>query len=474
MWNPFLFRSFKRHTFNQLIVMSEKTDSQTKSRKKSYQLSIKIAIIGFITLILLLPSSKIRSLIDERQDTKDEAAYNISQKWGNSQTIAGPLLTIPYSDEIDYWEDGSKHTSKTRKLVHILPDQLIINSELIPETLNRGIYEIAVYDSQSTLKGVFNNVTLSDLVEDTTNLLLDEAFISIGVSDLRGLKEHIDFNWGAQQYKFESGLSSLQNNKMGNAISAKVPVSITNDELDEISFKINLRLNGSKQLFFTPSGSETEVTMTSTWNSPSFQGNYLPNADSKEISDAGFKASWNVIDLNRSLPKAWFDKANDLMESKFGVHLFIPTDNYQQSERSIKYSILLIGLTFLIFFCTEIVNKASVHPIQYLFVGTALIIFYLLLVSLSEHISFSAAYMISVISTVTLTAFYTHAIFHVKRFTIILTAILTALYSFIFVIIQLENFALLAGSIGLFLILAGIMFYTRKINWNSLDQMELV
>ena len=222
-------------------------------------------------------------------------------------------------------------------------------------------------------------------------------------------------------------------------------------------------MNGSKHLYFTPVGKTTRVHINSNWNSPSFTGSYLP--DSREITDSGFVANWQVLHLNRNYPQVWKHEIYPLNSSNFGVDLLFPVDEYQKSYRSTKYAIMFISLTFIIFLFIEIINKRRVHPVQYLMVSAGMLIFYTLLLSLSEQFGFNIAYLISSFAVVSLTTYYTYIIFKSGKLTGLAGTVIGLLYVFLFTILQIQEYSLLLGSIGLFLILALVMYLSRKVDW---------
>jgi inner membrane protein len=228
---------------------------------------------------------------------------------------------------------------------------------------------------------------------------------------------------------------------------------------------LSLDLQGSENISFVPIGSTTNVTLSSGWTSPSFNGSFLPKQ--RDITDAGFTSNWQVLELNRSFPQYWIDESYDsqIAESAFGTNLLLPLDDYQKSMRSAKYAIMTIGLTFLIFFMIEILNKRKIHPFQYILVGLSLSIFYVLLVSLSEHVSFNLSYLISTLAVVGMITAYSLSIFQKRSQTVLLSTVMTGLYGFMFVTLQLADYALLLGSIGLLVIIGLTMYFTRNINW---------
>ena len=280
---------------------------------------------------------------------------------------------------------------------------------------------------------------------------------------MRGIEEQINLKWNTKTVSFNPGVTN--NDIVKSGINAPVTVS-SNDSL-EYGFSFDINLKGSQLLYFTPVGKVTDINMSSSWKNPSFNGAFLP--DTRTVSDSGFKANWNVLHLNRNYPQAWIGSKFNIDNSAFGINLLLPVDNYQKSYRSIRYAILFIAFTFMVFFFIEILNKVFIHPIQYILVGIALIVFYSLLLSISEHLKFNLAFIISGIATLLLIAGYVKAILKSTQLTYLISSILLILYSFIFIIIQLQDFALLIGSIGIFIILGLVMYFSRKIDWYSLN-----
>lgn len=433
-----------------------------------YNLYFKVAAIILITLLLLIPTAMITSLVHEREQTQIEAIEEVSSKWANEQTISGPFISIPF---YKYVKDNSKSNDTTTKLirikehVHILPENLKINGTLLPEKRERGIYEIVVYNSNIELSGSFILPDFKSLDIPASELIMSQADLNLGISDLRGLEKLVTVKWNGKDYNFNSGLGNTDVVERG--IFAQIPIEGSDSSV--LNFSIQIELKGSQKIYFTPLGKTTDVEMSSLWNTPSFNGAFLP--DDKEISD-GFKAHWNVLHLNRDFPQAWVGSEYHIRNADFGIDLLLPIDNYQKTYRSIKYAILFIAFTFIIFFFIEVMKKVFIHPIQYILVGIALVIFYTLLLSIGEHISFNKAFIISALSTILLISGYIKAILKSNQLVLLIAGILSILYGFIFIIIQIQDYALLIGSIGIFFILALVMYFSRKIDWYNLNLKE--
>ena len=429
-------------------------------------LYFKIGGIVLIALLLLIPTGMIKSIIYEREQTQREAIDEVSEKWGGAQTLQGPVLTIPYTryvKEIDK-ATGKETLVQITERLHVLPSKLDIQASVKPDLRHRGVYEIVVYNSALHVSGAFTKLDFKDLEAKGHSFKFNEATLNAGIDDLRGIEKQIELNWEGKKLPFNPGVSNQDIFYSG--INSKVSISPTDDHLYRFSFDIELK--GSQQLYFTPVGKETDVVLNSDWQTPKFDGAFLP--DQHKTDKAGFKAHWNILNLNRNYPQSWTGSSYKLRDSSFGVDLKLPVDNYQKSHRSIHYAILFIGLTFLVFFFIEIFQSSGIHPIQYILVGIALVVFYTLLLSISEHIRFNYAFILSALATVALISLYVRAILRSLKMSLFIAGLLSMLYIFIFVIIQLEDLALLIGSIGVFIILGLVMYFSRKIDWYNIGQ----
>jgi inner membrane protein len=421
--------------------------------KKS--LLVKLGSIAFLVLLLLLPNAMIQDLIHERQYRQDEAAAVVSQSWGGVQTITGPVLSIPYTFWIEQ-ENGNR--TSVQDIAYFLPEQLDIEGNVPHQIRKKGIYNIVLYQADLQLKGHFSKPDFSALHINPDNVHWDQAKISLGISGRTGIKSSITLDWDGQTLRMEPGTASPK--LLNSGVSIGVPVV---PEKETFGFSIPLKINGSQMLQFEPVGKETRVNLQSDWPSPGFEGAFLP--EPRSISSDGFTASWEVFDFNRNYPQSWKNDTYKLGESAFGVRLVQPVDEYLKNDRSAKYAILVIGLTFMIFFFFEILRRFHIHPFQYFLIGLALSIFYLLLLSLSEQIGFNEAYLTASVATIGLIAGYSASFLKSARLTLQLTLLLSAIYGFIFVVLQLEDYALLAGSVGIFTALAAVMYYSRKVDW---------
>lgn len=427
-------------------------------KNNSYKQSVglRLLIIGALSLILLIPAFLIMALINEREQRRDHAIREVSEKWGQSQVIAGPILTIPYKRLVT--SNEGKTVTSVIENAHFLPDRLQIAGELAPEIRHRGIYDVVLYRSDLQIAGKFSPPNFKELGIAPENILWHEAVLALGLSDLKGIREAVVIKWLDAELVANPGIDAKDVLYSGISVKPGIDASLPSH-----TFAINLKLNGSGELQFLPVGKETNVKVAATWGNPSFIGGFLPAT--REVQHDRFSAEWNVLHLNRNYPQQWLGPNQELVASAFGVKLLLPIDEYQKTMRTAKYAIMFIALTFLAFFMTEILNKKILHPIQYLLVGFALLVFYTLLLSISEYIPFNQAYLIASAAIVLLIGAYTKGMLKSNLIALIISGILVLLYGFLFIILQLQDYALLLGSIGLFVILAIVMYLTRNIDW---------
>lgn len=427
---------------------------------RSFSKTVKVLVIAALVLLLLIPMVMIENMITERGQTQVDAIDEVSQKWSLAQTVTGPYISLQYP--VISEENGKQRVNYGN--VILLPDELFIDGQLRTEILNRGIYEVNVYQSELVFKGSFSSEELRKSGVDMDALQFQKAAICFNLTDMRGISEQISITLNDSVYTFEPGMDGRGIKNVG--VHAVVDLSALKAD-KKLPYEMKIRLKGSQSINFTPLGKTTKVNLKANWNTPSFVGNYLP--DSREVTEKDFSAHWQVLNLNRNYSQVIMDYRNasikDIENSNFGVNLKVPVEQYQQSMRSAKYAILIILLTFTVIFFTEIMEKTRIHVLQYLLVGLALCLFYSLLLSISEHIGFNMAYLISAVLTIALVGGYTLGIIKKKKPAFIMSGLLSVLYIYIFILIQLETFALLAGSLGLFVILATVMYFSKKIDW---------
>ncbi|MEQ1675302.1 MAG: cell envelope integrity protein CreD [Chitinophagaceae bacterium] len=448
---------------------------------------IKGCIIGFLALLMMIPMLYVKNLVFEREERQKEAAREISSKWAGKQNIIGPVIGIPF------WQtqDGDTTARKTvrKNIAYFLPDKLNITATVNPKEKHRGIFKVMLYDTKATISGSFVKPAFDKLNIPADKVIWNEAFVMMNIADNKGLNDQLTLNWKDSIIEL-----SPQTGSSSEGMTAPLPAS-TAEDFNTINFTTTLDLNGSEQLFFTPVGKLTTVNIESAWKHPSFSGSMLPQTS--DVSDSGFKASWKSMSHKRSFPQQWIGTAYSLdnyfpptpvensarfdgsirvtevsgpssvtiASSAFGVDLFIPVNGYQKTLRTIKYALLCILLTFAAFFLIETAHKKSVHPFQYGLVGLALILFYTLLLSFSEYTGFNTAYMIASLATIGLIAWFVKGVLQSSRATSVLSVVLVLIYAYVFSLLQLQDYSLLLGSIGLFLTLAVVMYFSKKLQW---------
>ena len=425
----------------------------------SRSITLKIMAIGILILLLLIPAVMIQNLIRERQHRRDSVITEINRKWGGSQTVTGPFITVPFKS---FYKDRNGETQFNFKYLHILPETLSITGEINPEVRYRSLFETIVYDAKLKFDGNFKMPQSSRLNIEPENIIWEKAYLSVGITDMRGIEDKIDVKFNESVRKTNPGLKTKDIAPSG--VSTQVDLSSDNEAK---TFSFDLNLKGSDRIAFIPAGELTRVNIKANWPSPSFDGAFLP--EKREMKEGGFSAAWKILHLNRNYPQFWEGRQYEVLSSSFGVKLILTADIYQKSMRLAKYSIMFLLFTFASFFFSEVINKQKIHPIQYMLVGIAILIFYTLVLSLSEHIGFNNAYILSAASVTLIISGYAKAIVASKQFACTIMGILALLYGYLFIVLQLEDYALIMGSLGLLVITATVMFMTRKINWYKIE-----
>ncbi len=432
-------------------------------------ISAKMLTVGFLILILLIPLGFVKDLIRERGFRQTEVIEEINTKWGNQVVLNGPILKVPYNIYVEekVFDEKTKTFITSQKperhTAYFFPWELNIKSQVQTQPLERGIYESVVYSSENQIKGKFAQLDFSSREIKAEDILWDKASLLFKTSNLKGIRNTVKVTLGDKTY----ALKPKFDNSYMNTLESVYLTDLKEIQEKPLFFQSTIAINGSSTLQFIPIGKETTVAMKSNWHSPSFNGNFLPETEGKKITDKGFEAQWKVLETNRRFGQYFFDSLPSLSDFSFGTEFLVPIDDYQKTERTSKYGLMIIGLTLLVFLLIQISSKIAIHPFQYLMIGLALVMFYTLLISISEHQNYLIAYLISGISVVTLITTYSRSILKNPKFTLLILGSMFSLYSFIFVIIQLEDYALLVGSIGLFVILGIIMFTSRRIDWSG-------
>lgn len=431
----------------------------------------KMLMVGLLTLILLIPLSFVQNLIQERSQRKDEVVNEVTETWGKDITFYGPILKIPYKSYIEtsITNPVTKQIEIEKKAsiqyAYFFPEKLKNTSNVKREIpLKRALYKYVAFSAAMKFEGSFAKPDFEKLQINQEDILWDKASIVVKTTNLKSIKSDLNIKLNSQPFVFES---KNQSDKIYGELETNLFNYSNLSSNTDLNFDFSILYNGSNSVKFIPIGKSTMVSIDSNWDSPSFEGSFAVEGATKKITKDGFHADWKIFQINRPFSQQHLNSIPNLDTYSFGVKLIETVDEYQQNERVSKYGFLVIGLTFLVFFLIQTISKIKIHIFQYSMIGLALIMFYTLLISITEHSSFQIAYLIASISVIAMIVIYSVSILKNKKFPIFIGASLTALYSFIYVIIQLENYALLVGSIGLFLILGAVMYFSRKIDWST-------
>lgn len=446
----------------------------------------KVLFIVVLGVVLLIPLVMISSLVTERSKRKQEVSQELTSKWGQSQEISGPVIVVPYEKEIvSKVKEGNilkTMVSYQTEYLHLLPNKLRISQNVKPETRSRGIYNSVVYTSISEINGDFSKVLLEKEGIKSEDVAWSNARLVLGVTDLKGLSSFPEVIWDGKKIEVETNpsvASIFQEN-------LTAPIDLSRTKSTEGVFSIKLNLRGSNFIGISPLGRETDILVKGNWGNPSFNGDYLPNE--YKISSNSFSAKWIIQSLDRKIPQQWVgasvslpveNKDDDKSLAKMTntnvvkVTFLDGIDLYQQTDRTLKYGVLVILLSFLALFFTEIMTKTSLHIIHYGLIGAALVIFYTLLLSFSEHIGYNLAYLVAFVATNGIITWFVRNITSSTISAAIFAGILTLFFGFNFVLMQLEDYSLLVGSVGMFIILATLMYITGKVNWFPEDENKI-
>lgn len=446
-------------------------ENQTQKPSFFQSNTAKMIMVGLLCLFLLIPLELVKGLISERSQRKKEMTQEVNTLWGSDIKFYGPILNVPYYDYESYnVEDANTHnvTIQTKKVIkhaYFFPEILNNYSNIKKsQPLKRGLYENVVFTSTMDFDGNFEKPNFDKLNINPESVIWDKVTVIVNTTNLKSIKSDLKISLNDQFFSFES----KSNNQSNYGVLASNTFDYnTLQNNDKINFKFQMKFNGSESVQFIPIGKTTNIKIDSDWKSPSLMGTFAANEENKKVDSTGFHAEWKLLEINRPFSQQYEESVPNLNEYLFGVRLLETVDQYQQNERASKYGFLVIGLTFLVFFLIQSISKINIHIFQYTMIGLALVMFYTLLISITEHSTFSLAYLIAAIAVIVMIVLYSISILKNKKFPMFIGVSLTALYSFIFVIIQLEDYALLVGSIGLFAILGAVMYFSKKIDWNS-------
>jgi len=442
--------------------------------------AIKIAFLLTLVALLLIPLDLIQGLIGERKVRRDTVVTELTGIWGRPQSITGPVLVIPYRYTIPDTTEGRTVMSQPVRLIgriYVLPESLAVTGALEPTVRYRGIFEAVLYKTALKLTGSFRLPDLKALAIPPGDVLWDQAILAVGVSDLRGASGQTRLDWAGSNSDFKPRtLTPILGAGMHAPLALTAPDP--NATAQPIPFSFDINFTGSRRITFAPVGKTSTISMVSTWRHPSFDGAYLPSE--REIAAEGFRAKWVISYLGRDYPQLWkshgpkgepllvHDIGRQMANSQFGVSLVTPVDFYLKAERSVKYGILFVLLVLAAIFAFDVAGGLNLHVFQYALVGAALCVFYLLLLSLAEFAGFLAAYLIAAVMATAMIGVYAAKVMGGWGRAGVIAGLLATVYAFLYVVLQLEDYALLVGSLGVFAALAAVMYGTRNVDWHAL------
>ena len=433
-------------------------------------LLFKLGAIALLILLLLIPLLMINGIISVRQERRDDVLLDIARSSSFSQRLAGPVMVVPYRKTVREWKLNEKlneryqETREVRGRLYFLPERFELDGQVQTELRSRGIYQARLFHAENRVSGRFVLPEQLGIKEDFADYQFDQAYLAVGISDIRGIENALKLELGSQRLAFAPG---TQVGWLGEGVHVMLPEQ-NSKQPAPLDFAFDLRLQGTEQLQVVPVGKTSQVKLASNWPHPSFIGNFLPAQ--REVTDKGFTANWQTSFFSTNLEEvlhgcSWDQVCDEFNGRSFGVSFIDPVDQYLKSDRAIKYALLFIALTFAGFFLFEVLKSLAVHPIQYALVGVALAFFYLLLLSLSEHIGFALAYLLSASACVLLIGFYVCHVLRSLAHGLGFSAGLATLYGLLYGLLSAEDYALLMGSLLLFGLLGTVMVLTRKLDW---------
>ncbi|MCC5814220.1 MAG: cell envelope integrity protein CreD [Leptospira sp.] len=428
--------------------------------------ALRIVLLGILLLVLLFPVFLVEDLVHERMNRSQEAGREMSSKWGNQQNISGPFVAVPYSILAKRSDPQSGKIINQEEIVEafFLPENLEIHSELESEIRKRGIFSTVLYQSKTSLSGFFPSILDSDFPKNTIQIFWQDSKLVVGISDTNGIGKDLKLNWKGKEQSFQPGTNSR-----GFSSGIHLPLKQSKNDLasPKQEFNIELRVKGSRSIDFAPIGKSSKISMQSNWGDPSFIGSALPTK--RDISDNNFSATWETSYFSRNYPQVIQNinsgYVDTILQSSFGATLFQKVDQYQLVSRSLKYAIIVILFSFTVFFLMETLSSLKLHPIQYGLIGCAMVVFYVLNLSLSEQMDFWISYIIASIATSALIGYYSSHILNNKNKGFVSFGYFLFLYGFIYITLSAEDYALLLGSLAIFILLGLVMHFTRKMDW---------
>ena len=429
----------------------------------------KIFTILILGLLLLIPMTFINSVVRDRKNYKNEAVSSIIEPIGGVANIEGLIMAIPYMKKVVY----EKEITYKREYIFYMPNSYNISGDVEINLLKRGIFKVPILNSTLNIKGKFDkyNSDLYNLDENDSTILFDEAIMIFGIGNKKNLlklpKIIANENEELEYYQktIKMNLQMFSNIFLFNISRDKI--------FNGFEFETSIDIQGGNSLIINPMAADNYFNISSKWSDPSFTGGFIPTK--REVSKNGFNAEWNIASFNTSYNKYWtseeydennrYEFENKKNENNVIISFLLLNDNYQKILRSVKYAILFIFIPFFVLFLCEVISKKRIHPVQYILIGISNAIFYLLILAISEHINFNVSYLISAIMVILLTSTYIGYIIKSKKYILSMAIVEILIYIFLFGILQLTDYALLMGTLGLFIVIAAGMYFSRNVDW---------
>ena len=436
------------------------------------RLGAKPFIILVLVLLFLIPINMIQSLVEDREHYRDMAIVSVLIPKGGEPVLEGVLMAVPYThtflqEYIDSDNRKQVQQQTTTRYLFSVPQTMDFSTKVDPEYLTRGIFDVPVFDCTAAFSGNFSSAAYQHLKIDENAIHWDEAVLLFGISNKKSLTSLpvVTVDGTTLEQSFTEPVAS----PFYNTLYYDLPADFARNGF---SYQIDAGIQGGESISIVPMATDNNFSMESTWSTPGFSGGWLPT--NRELGEEGFSASWSIPGLSTTYPKVWvvaedyqYDSMSRPGTEYVTVSFVTPVDNYQKTSRSVKYAVLFLIIPFLTIFIFEIFTRVRIHPIQYCLIGLADVVFYLLLLSVSEHLEFRLTYWISSAAVSFLTLFYAAAIFGRLKWGLLFAAVQFISYIFLFGTLQAEDYALLIGTLGLFFVVVVLMVLTRRIDWYS-------
>jgi len=435
----------------------------------------KIAMLVILVLLLLIPIAMIRSLVSERSYRASEAEESIMEAWGGQFVLFGPVVRIPMIEREEIRTKTEKEGEKVEivlrdKALWLTPKDVNIEADFSAQKKWRGIFSVVLFSGDVSLSGSFSFERARDEIKPNQELFPQQAEIIIGLTSQKGIRRVVKANWNGGELFFKPGNRNFSGYLDDNGVNALSPFDTDGTNTFDMRFSVQ----SGKSIRILPVGETTRAVVRSNWPSPSYRGGFLPAEHT--LSENGFDAEWEISYLSRSIPLFWLtygkeeeDGTVNFRKELFGVDFFKPLDHYALNERAVKYAVLFLVIPFLTLFFLEIFSRKPIHPAQYLLSGLANVIFYLLLLSISEHLPFSAAYLAAASALTVMMMLYARSLLETWARSAYMGLVMALLYLMMYLTLNAEDWALLIGSIAAFVICGVVMFLTRKLDWRNLS-----